>query len=650
MPSDRPTAAALPLALAVCVLVVAGVAATPGIAVGQPLTVTAPQDPGVGEAALALDRPTRRLIQQGLRNEGFDPGTPDGLFGPRTRAAIREWQQSRGGSPTGYLNGAEAELLRTAAMPPPAVAENSPLPQAVPAVDPDASSPAAPAASTADADANPKPPVATEADPRNAAATNTGPTSRPALGSGNAQLPPGIMVDRHLVRAERHLADDDPAAAIEAMNEILALHEEHDVVLADDFAFHYAQVALTAGRTQTAITSLNEYLVAAGQEGELYREALELLDSAEVRLEREAADRRRAEAERQRAEADRRRAARWPPGHVFRDCDTCPEMVVLPGSVLALGRYEVTLGEYRTFAAATGRGADSRCYNRFSDSDFHDHSWRNPGFPQTDRHPVTCISWDDAQAYAFGWAGRPARTIVCPLSRHWPERLRVLSLGAAGSVPAAVPPVRSAPMAATDWVCRTWSRAYLSGRRAASATSAAADAFTAVPGATCPLSRFPTGATTSAPTVDPPKSVFALPERGSSFDASVNKRAVVRRRPPDTQAVGSRTGRPIGSYRAHAAFVVQVLRGGMMRPTYRIDDIPAKAQLPFTSRPPDSATADGRFALCCMATRGRISKSSITSFRRNRMSGSCRTLLAMQSGSDTARARDNRTWRSGPWL
>ena len=29
-----------------------------------------------------------------------------------------------------------------------------------------------------------------------------------------------IMVDRHLVRAERLLADDDPAAAAEAMNEI----------------------------------------------------------------------------------------------------------------------------------------------------------------------------------------------------------------------------------------------------------------------------------------------------------------------------------------------------------------------------------------------------------------------------------------------
>ncbi len=31
---------------------------------------------------------------------------------------------------------------------------------------------------------------------------------------------------------------------------------------------------------------------------------------------------------------------------VFRDCDRCPEMVVMPGGGLALGRYEVTVGEY----------------------------------------------------------------------------------------------------------------------------------------------------------------------------------------------------------------------------------------------------------------------------------------------------------------
>ena len=79
---------------------------------------TAAQDPSAVEAALGLDRPTRRLIQQGLRNEGFDAGEPDGLFGPRTRGAIRPWQEARGVLATGYLDDKQAELLRAAGVPP----------------------------------------------------------------------------------------------------------------------------------------------------------------------------------------------------------------------------------------------------------------------------------------------------------------------------------------------------------------------------------------------------------------------------------------------------------------------------------------------------------------------------------------------------
>ena len=405
MPSSK-CAAALPLAIllcVLCVLTVDGMAATPAVATGESLTAEGPWGTAAVETSLALDRPTRRLIQQGLRNEGFDPGTPDGLFGPRTRAAIRDWQQSRGAPPTGYLNGAEAELLRTAA-PPPAPEAPSP-PPAVPAVDPIASSAAtAPASTPVETDsspASPAPVAAEEVDPQNAA-TEPNTQQRPdaGVGDGTVQLPPEILIDRHLVRANRLLGDGDPVAALEAMTEVLALQEEHDLVLQDDFNFQYAQVAYAAGRTETAIASLNQYLAAGRREAEFYREALELLDSAEVRLAREAAERRQAEVERRRAEAERRRAARWPTGHVFRDCETCPEMVVLPGSAVALGRYEITVGEYRAFASATGGGETSPCVNGYSDRDDHwDHSWRDPGFPQTDRHPVTCVSWDDAQAY-----------------------------------------------------------------------------------------------------------------------------------------------------------------------------------------------------------------------------------------------------------
>ena len=89
------------------------------------------------------------------------------------------------------------------------------------------------------------------------------------------------------------------------------------------------------------------------------------------------------------------------PGDVFQDCEVCPEMVVLPGSVLALGRYEVTVEEYRAFASATEDGA-GRC-----NEPWHDYviTWRAPGFPQTDRHPVTCVSWEDAQEYV-SWLNR----------------------------------------------------------------------------------------------------------------------------------------------------------------------------------------------------------------------------------------------------
>ena len=92
------------------------------------------------------------------------------------------------------------------------------------------------------------------------------------------------------------------------------------------------------------------------------------------------------------------------PGEVFRDCDECPEMVVMPGGRLALGRYEVTVGEYRAFASATGGGGDA---------------WREPSFPQTDRHPVTWVSWDDAQEYVSWLSRTTGATYRLPTESEW---------------------------------------------------------------------------------------------------------------------------------------------------------------------------------------------------------------------------------------
>lgn len=52
--------------------------------------------------------------------------------------------------------------------------------------------------------------------------------------------------------------------------------------------------------------------------------------------------------------------------------------------------YPTTVGEFRRFVEKTGYDAGSR--------------WRSPGFPQDDDHPVVCVCWHDANAYAK-WAG-----------------------------------------------------------------------------------------------------------------------------------------------------------------------------------------------------------------------------------------------------
>ena len=62
------------------------------------------------------------------------------------------------------------------------------------------------------------------------------------------------------------LPEAPPPAALEVMDEILALRDEHGLVLENEFRFRHAQAAYAAGLTEAAIESLNEYLLAAGDE------------------------------------------------------------------------------------------------------------------------------------------------------------------------------------------------------------------------------------------------------------------------------------------------------------------------------------------------------------------------------------------------
>ena len=231
---------------------------------------TAVQVPEAIEAALRLDRDARRRVQQGLQNEGFDPGPPDGLFGPRTREAIRRWQEAREVPPTGYLDRAGIELLLGAST----VSGGSTLPVSQAAA---SSSPV-----VAERAASPTPAVIVPADVRASREREPGSAESPTATQAPvpAQLPPEIFVDRHLVRVERLLAAGNHREAHAVLQQVIALREEHALTLPDEFAFRYAQVAFGAGLTEDAISSLNEYLLETGRQGTLYREALELLDSA----------------------------------------------------------------------------------------------------------------------------------------------------------------------------------------------------------------------------------------------------------------------------------------------------------------------------------------------------------------------------------
>ena len=65
----------------------------------------------VAEKSLGLSREERVGVQRGLESAGGSVGSADGIFGPRTRAALRAWQENRGLTSTGYLTRDQADAL-----------------------------------------------------------------------------------------------------------------------------------------------------------------------------------------------------------------------------------------------------------------------------------------------------------------------------------------------------------------------------------------------------------------------------------------------------------------------------------------------------------------------------------------------------------
>jgi formylglycine-generating enzyme required for sulfatase activity len=74
---------------------------------------------------------------------------------------------------------------------------------------------------------------------------------------------------------------------------------------------------------------------------------------------------------------------------------------------LAMGRFPVTVGEWRLFAQATGWLTHAEI------------NWESPGFKQTDDHPVVGVCWDDAQLYLAWLSAQTGQAYRLPSEAEW---------------------------------------------------------------------------------------------------------------------------------------------------------------------------------------------------------------------------------------
>lgn len=102
-----------------------------------------------------------------------------------------------------------------------------------------------------------------------------------------------------------------------------------------------------------------------------------------------------------------------------------PQKLVTIPRPFALGQTEVTVAQYAVFAAETKRaGGECLAYfkveGRFTGwLPVHGSSWDQPVFPQGPGHPVICVSWDDAQAYADWLSAKTGKHFRLPSEAEW---------------------------------------------------------------------------------------------------------------------------------------------------------------------------------------------------------------------------------------
>lgn len=234
-------------------------------------------------------------------------------------------------------------------------------------------------------------------------------------------LPPEIEFDLKVQELAAHIQNERWEEALAAIETLKGGAFE----LPASFLHFEGKANLSAGNANAAEAAWIAYLQAAGKEGKYYSEALAgIVEAKQSPNYKTLAD-----------------------GEFF-DCPNCPVMVPLPPgqteiahlgpnkdqtarltipAPFAIGKTEVTVGEFKTFAQETGFQGRGDCLVHVARISQIEHkferrasrNWRNSYGTTGDRHPVSCVTWDDAQAYASWLSSKTGHVYRLPTEAEW---------------------------------------------------------------------------------------------------------------------------------------------------------------------------------------------------------------------------------------